>query len=238
MVSCHTVFKDEQDNSKINATLKAINNYHGLSIIADLLRATASFTKSKFEFDLDVKLKELYPRFIEVERTMIPVKVAWFSKRVKEWPLVIAEGKTEITFDNFSDFTFGAMEMFSSETTPKAFEKIFKAINLSEIEGKSQALEEYVTACSKILTDETLSQEITFENAFKYSKVIQTFAYMLSNFNGITILITMKERGVINFCMKAIIFGLNFIKHHKEGLLKIKSIKEHKKPDKQSRTIP
>ena len=224
------VFQNEENEKKILNVLQVVNKYHGLMMVSDLLKISMNF--NKFEHDEDQKLRSIYPKLVEIETRMIDIKVKYFLKRVTEWPDIIALGKEEITFDNFSDYTFGALEMFTNETASKSFDKIFKNINQSSIEGKVALIQNYVETCSKVLVESNLSDEVSFENAFRYSKYIQAFAYMISNFESPTILMTLKERGVLQFCSKAIIFGLNFVKHYKEDLVRLKSIKEEKKlPD-------
>jgi hypothetical protein len=232
-VTSHAVFAGESiADEDVRDLLVMANAYHGIGLIAEFLKSVNQANKTQFEFDEDKKLREYVPKVIEVERSMVEVKVKWFLERIENWPGVIAQGKKEITFDQFSDYTFGAMEMFTNETSPKAFEKIIRQINGANITDKLPFIQDYVSECSKILTDVELSQEYTYENAFRLAKVIQTFAYMLHTFDGITVLITLREKGVLQFCVKAILFGLNFITFHKDELTKIKSIQEPKSEDK------
>ena len=232
-IASHQLFAEAMmPDDDIRAVLRLVNNYHAIAVIAECLKTVTNMNKATFEFDEDKKLRDLFPKVIAVEKTVIEVKVNWFLTRVNHWSEVIAIGKKEVTFDNFSDYTFGAMEMFTNETSPKSFDKIFKSINSYNVANKLPLIRAYVVECSKILTQSNIGEEHTFENAFRYSKVIQTFAYMLHSFDGITILITLREAGVLEFCVRAINFGLAFIAKHRDDLVKVKSIKETKSEEK------
>jgi hypothetical protein len=227
LVVAYEVFKDEADVAKADIVLKTVNRYHAIIMVSDMLKASIDLlNKSSFEGDEEQQLESLYPKMIEMEKSFIPVKVKWFLQKLEDWPANIAVGKKEVTFDNFSDYTFGGMEMFSNETTPKAMDRIMKVVLQSSLEVKEAMLTKYYKACAEILTTAELCDEPTYENSFRYSKVIQTFAYMLSNFDGVYVLTTLGENGVLEFCQRAIEFGMRFIKEHRSQLMAIKSIKE------------
>jgi hypothetical protein len=227
LVIAYEVFKDETDYAKAENILKTVNRYHAIIMVSDMLKASIDLlNKTNLENEEDKQLSRLYPRLIAMEQSFIGVKVKWFLLKLSDWPSSIAQGKKEVTFDNFSDYTFGGMEMFSNETTPKAMDKIMKLVLQSNLECKEALLTQYYRACAEVLTGAELCDKPNYENAFKYSKVIQTFAYMLSNFDGVYVLTTLGENGGLEFCAKAIQFGMNFIKEHRSQLMAIKSIRE------------
>jgi len=236
---CYEIFNNITDENRIRDILLIINKYHAISVISELLKGVLNFSratsendqKTEFEAEEDAKLKRVYPLFVQVERSLINLKVKWFMERIETWPENVAAGKLQVTFDEFSDYCLGATELFSTETNSKAFERIIKNLNNSMIDDRTEVLKHYTQTISKILSEANTPEELTMENAFYYARVIQTFAYMMSSFDGITILITLKECGVLKFCTKAIIFGLRLIVHNKENLFKIKSIREVRKPD-------
>lgn len=63
---------------------------------------------------------------------MIRPKTNWFFSRIMTWEAAVVKTgieKSKITFDMFSDHSFGALELFTFETAPKASEKIFKMLH-------------------------------------------------------------------------------------------------------------
>lgn len=150
------VFKDsktgeiEQNESIIKDVMDTINHYNGINLIMDLLKHVIDFNlfenePNSLEFSRSNNkdfenlnsfiisgFNLLYPKLIKMESNMIKPKTNWFYRRIMTWEKAIIEtgiDKSKITFDMFSDYSFGALELFSFETAPKAIEKIMKMLH-------------------------------------------------------------------------------------------------------------
>ena len=242
-------------------TLKVVNLYNGVMVLMELVRSVLNVEKMEEEDPVENEnevrghfkaLEHLIPGLVAMERYMVGPKVELLIGRLKAWEVDLCSIEKEITFDAFSNYNFGALEMFSYETASKPIEKIFKAISSSKLPGKAKFTEGYAATCGKMLgtfkfTDFASEAEkieksqkkaflanLELKEVFRITKTIQSFAYMISSFEEIDVevLNALFEAGVVEFCQKAIIFGIELILKNKDDLMRLKSIKEHESPKK------
>ena len=76
---------------------------------------------------------------------MIKPKTNWFFNRITSFEEYVLRVEAEknidrknVTFDFFSDYSFGSLDLFTFETSPKPIEKIFKMLH--QVEFKDQGL--------------------------------------------------------------------------------------------------
>lgn len=228
------------DDYQISNLLVYVNKYFTIMVVADLIKSLASFSENTFQFDGDKELKRIYPKYIKVELSLLQPKVEWFTQRLSNWrdALAVGRAKGPIAFQEFSDYMFGSSELFTYETANKSMEKILKSLNITNKQEKAKLISDYSYDCGKILGEFEFENKLTFRNAFLVAKRIQCFAYLMSNFDGRIILISLFESGALDFCKNAIIFGFKFLKKHINSLLYLKSIKEKESADGQKTDDP
>ena len=128
-------------------------------------------------------------------------------------------------FDDYSNYSFGSIDMFKYETENKAIQIIIKKLNETKKKGIEEILEVYATNCGKILgefkfnADPFRNEDVLIEELFRVTKTIQQYGYFMNHFRGCVALSRIYQAGVVEFCKKAILLGIKYIKREKDVLI-------------------